>query len=62
MRYDVLANGVLCDTLYYNMRGYQGYLPLPDGGKLDIGEKSISAYKKEISLLNKESKEAFERI
>jgi hypothetical protein len=62
MRYDVLANGQLTDTLNFNMRGYQGYLPLPDGGKLDIGEKAISAYKKEISIINKEAKAAFDRI
>jgi hypothetical protein len=62
MRYDVLANGKLTDTLYFNMRGYQGYLPLPDGQKLDIGEMGISAYKKEISCINKEAKAAFDRI
>lgn len=62
MRYDVLVNGVLAETLNFNMRGYQGYLPLPDGGKLDIGEKAISAYKKEISTLNKEAKTAFDKI
>ncbi len=62
MRYDVLANGTLTDTLYFNMRGYQGYLPLPGGGKLDIGEKAISAYKKEIGIINKEAKAAFDSI
>lgn len=62
MRYDVLVNGQVKETLYYNMRGYQGYLPLPGGGKLDIGEKAISAYKKEIGIINREAKEAFDRI
>ena len=51
MRYDVLLNGAVTDTLYFNMRGYQGYLPLPGGEKLDIGEKAISAYRKEIALI-----------
>ena len=62
MRYDVMANGILADTLYFNMRGYQGYLPLPGGSKLDIGEKAISAYKKEIGIINKEAKAAFALI
>lgn len=62
MRYDVLVNGKVTETLYFNMRGYQGYLPLPDGGKLDIGEKAISAYKKEIGIINKDAKEAYAHI
>ena len=54
MRYDVMLDGKLFDTLNYNMRGYIGYLPTVDGGKLTIGEKGISAYKKEIAQLNRE--------
>lgn len=59
-RYDVMLNGVLFDQLYFNIKGYRGYLPTPPSGgkttpgKLDIGEKSIAAYKKEVALLNKE--------
>jgi hypothetical protein len=62
MRYDVLVNGKVAETLYFNMRGYQGYLPLPGGKKLDIGEKAISAYKKEIGIINKDAKDAFASI
>ncbi len=56
-RYDVFFRGKFFDQLYFNMRGYVGYLPCPDEdygiGKLYIGEKGISAYKKEITTLNK---------
>lgn len=59
-RYDVMFNGELFDQLYFNMRGYVGYLPSPPdtpGGKpmkMNIGEKGISAFKKEVANLNKE--------
>ena len=33
MRYDVMLNGEVFDTLYFNTRGYLGYLPLPGGEK-----------------------------
>ena len=55
-RYDVMLDGKLFDQLYYNMRGYVGTLPLPDGSRLDIGERSITDYKKEAAKLNRESK------
>lgn len=53
-RYNVMLNGVLFDQLYFNLKGYVGYLPTPEGRKLTIGERGISAYKKEIARLNKE--------
>jgi hypothetical protein len=61
-RYHVMLNGKFHGELYFNMTGYTGcYLPLPPTaerngkiGNLDIGERGISAYKKEIALLNKE--------
>lgn len=56
MRYDVFLNGVLFDTLYFNMRGYLGYLPLPGGEKLALPECGISAYKAEIRRINAEAK------
>ena len=55
-RYDVLWDGVLFDQLYYNMIGYVGTLPLPDGARLSIGECSISEYRREIAQLNREHK------
>lgn len=53
-RYDVLLNGQLFDQLYFNLTGYVGYLPTPEGRKLTIGEKAISVYRKEVARLNKE--------
>ncbi len=59
-RYDVIFRGEKFDQLYFNTRGYCGLLPClrEDGtvGRLDIGEVSISAYKKEVARLNKEWK------
>jgi len=57
MRYDVLLNGVFAQELYFNMKGYVGYLPLPNGQRLNIGERSISAYKTEIRKINKEARQ-----
>ncbi|GGR37939.1 hypothetical protein [Deinococcus ruber] len=54
MRYDVLLHGKQYSELYFNLRGYLGSLPTPDNLPLDIGEKSISAYRKQIALLNQE--------
>jgi hypothetical protein len=57
-RYDVLVNGTKVDQLYFNLHGYVGYLPTPDGKKLDIGEKPISRFKHEVAKLNREAKQA----
>ena len=63
MRYDVVVNGeTVFDTLSFNMRGYIGYLPLRDGDKLHIGECGIAAYKKEIGIINREARAAFDAI
>lgn len=56
--YDVLLNGKKVGELYYNLRGYRGTLPLHDGGGLDIGERSISVFRKEVVQLNREAKAA----
>ncbi|SEB98405.1 hypothetical protein [Bradyrhizobium erythrophlei] len=55
-RYDVLLNGARTGQLYFNIRGYVGYLPTPTGGKLDIGEKGITAFRREVSALNREAR------
>ena len=55
MRYDVLLNGEFWGELYFNMTGYCGYLPLPGGRSLDICERGISAYRKEIRRINREA-------
>jgi hypothetical protein len=52
MRYDVMLDGRVFDTLYYNMTGYVGTLPLPDGGRLSIGETTLKEYRTEICKLN----------
>ena len=39
-RYDVMLHGQLTGQLYFNLCGYVGYLPMPDGTSLDIGERS----------------------
>ena len=59
-RWDVLLNGIKFGQLYFNMRGYVGYLPTPPSegqttpGKLTIGEKGLRAYRKEVAQLNQE--------
>jgi hypothetical protein len=60
-RYAVLVNGAPCGELYYNMRGYQGYLPTVHGSKMDIGERGITAFRREVTLLNREAEQAIER-
>jgi len=54
-RYAVMLNGNKVGELYYNMRGYQGYLPTIQGGKMDIGERGISAFREEVANLNREA-------
>jgi hypothetical protein len=49
-----MLNGQKVDELYFNLKGYVGYLPAPSGAKLDIGEKSISAFRREVAALNRE--------
>lgn len=53
-RYDVMLHGQKVDQLYFNIKGYVGYLPTPSGAKLDIGEKSISVFRREVASLNRE--------
>lgn len=54
MRYEVYLDGKFFSDLYFNIRGYVGYLPTAEGHKLDIGEVGISAFRKEIARLNRE--------
>jgi len=53
-RYEIRLNGKRWGELHFNMRGYTGYLPLPNGHVLDIGERGISAFRKEVAKLNRE--------
>lgn len=52
--YLVILDNQVWGKLHYNMVGYVGYLPTPEGRKLSIGEKSLGTYKKEIAKLNRE--------
>jgi hypothetical protein len=56
-RYDVLLNGEKVDQLYYNLTGYVGTLPLPEGGKLHLGECSISRIQRQANALNREARQ-----
>jgi hypothetical protein len=56
MRYEILLNGEVYGDLYFNLTGYRGVLPLPGDRRLDIGEQPISAFRAEISRINKEAK------
>jgi hypothetical protein len=54
MRYEVLLNGNVVSDLFFNMRGYLGGIPTPEGGMLEIGERPITTYRREIAMMNKE--------
>ena len=67
--YDVLFYGEAWGNITFNMTGYTGYLPAPkkdvDQGEdpwtlLVIGECSLSAYRQEITALNREWKIYYE--
>lgn len=55
-RYDVELSGRIVGQLYFNLRGYVGVLPVPEGGNLTIGEQPITAYRREVAKLNREWK------
>lgn len=59
-RYIVMFRGRKHCELHFNMTGYTGgYLPAPGStpgtvAALDVGEKSIAAYRREVARLNRE--------
>jgi hypothetical protein len=53
-RFNVMLNGVKVEQLWWNMKGYVGNLPLPDGSSLYMPEGSLASFKREISILNRE--------
>ena len=57
-RFNVMLNGVKVEQLWWNMKGYVGNLPLPDGSSLYMPEGSLASFKREISILNREFAEA----
>jgi hypothetical protein len=54
--FDLLLNGEVVGEVYYNMTGYVGTLPQPDGTTFTPGETSISAYRTEIARVNREAR------
>ena len=57
--YALLLNGAPAGEIYYNMDGYVGALPVPGTTtKRVIGERALSAYKREIAALNREARSA----
>jgi hypothetical protein len=55
--YNVMLNGKFYFQIYYNLRGYCGYLPTPRGGRFDPGEVSLARFRKEAKILEREAKE-----
>jgi hypothetical protein len=53
-RYNVMLKGVKVDQLFYNMRGYVGNLPTPDGSSLYVPESGIARFRREVAKLNRE--------
>ena len=56
-RYRITLFGEDAGELYFNMRGYVGALPLPGGKSIDIGERPISDYRREVARINREFRE-----
>ena len=53
-RYNVMHYGRKIGQLWFNMRGYVGTLPTPDGCSLNIGETSIAKWRSAAATLNRE--------
>jgi hypothetical protein len=52
-RYDVVKDGNTVGQLYYNMTGYVGTLPLPDGSNMSFPERGISQWRKWAAEINR---------
>jgi hypothetical protein len=57
-RYRVTLYGEDRGELYFNIRGYVGTLPLPGGQSIDIGERPLSEFRREVARINREFREA----
>ncbi|SFH27759.1 hypothetical protein SAMN04488020_10975 [Palleronia marisminoris] len=58
-RWQVMLNGEPWgDLFYYNMRGFVGVLPLPDGRSFDPGEVTLTQLRREVAQINREAREA----
>ncbi len=59
MNWQVLLNGKPWgDPFYYNMTGYRGALPTPDGLGFDPGEVTLTQLRREVARINREAKAA----
>ncbi len=58
-RWQVLLNGKPWgEPFYYNMRGFRGVLPTPDGRSFDPGEVTLTRLRQEVAQINREAREA----
>lgn len=58
-RWQVVLNGEPWgEPFYYNMRGFRGALPLPDGRSFDPGEVTLTRLRREVARINREAREA----
>lgn len=56
-RYDVVLNGKVVDQLYFNLVGYTGYIPFPDGN-MPVCDASMTLVKRYVASANREWKKA----
>lgn len=54
---DLLLNSEVVGEVYYNMTGYVGTLPQPDGTTFTPGETGISTYRAEVARINRGARE-----
>ena len=52
--FDILLHGKNVGQLYFNLRGYVGSLPTPEGLSLLMPEGCIGSYEREVTRLNRE--------
>ena len=48
-RFDILLHGKKVGQLYFNLRGYVGSLPTPDGLSVHMPESSIASFQRDVS-------------
>ena len=53
-RYNVMLHGVKVEQLWWNLKGFVGNLPTPDGSSLYVPESGISRFRREAAKLNRE--------
>ena len=62
-RWQVLLNGEPWgEPFYYNMRGFRGVLPTPNGAAFDPGEVTLTRLRQEVAQLNRKAREAASAI